>query len=114
MADVLSQSQIDALIAAAASGEMEQAPEKKEEYPKYDFRSPRKYTKERLKILNSVFESYSKVMNTRLNGMMHATCEVEVDTIDEQRYFEFSNALIDGQVVSLAYLRLEGHTEDTP
>ena len=114
MADVLSQSQIDALIAAAASGEVDTSTEKKEEYSKYDFRSPRKYTKERLKMLSSVFENYTKVLNTRLNGMLHATCEVEVDTIDEQRYFEFSNALTDGQVVSLAYLTLNGVREDTP
>ena len=115
MAEVLSQSQIDALLAAAMSGEQNLSQKKEEKkYQKYDFRSPRKYTKERLKMLNGVFETYSKVLNTRINGLMHATCEVTVDTVDEQRYYEFSNALVDGQVVTLAYLNLNGDREETP
>ena len=120
MADVLSQAQIDALLQGMLNPEPE-APgggggEKKEEkkYIKYNFRTPRKYTKERLKMLNGVFDNYSRVLNTRINGLLHATCEVEVDTVDEQRYYEFSNALLDGQVVSLAYLDLEGEREETP
>ena len=117
MAEVLSQSQIDALLAAAMSGGSDPAKEDKKEekkYQKYDFRSPRKYTKERLKMLNGVFENYSKVLNTRINALVHATCEIEVDTVDEQRYFEFSNALIDGEVVTLAHLHLMGTEEETP
>lgn len=115
MAEVLSQSQIDALLAAAMSGtqDLSQAKEEKK-YQKYDFRSPRKYTKERLKMLNGVFENYAKVLNTRINALARATCEVEVDTVDEQRYYEFSNALIDGEVVTLAYLDLLGDREETP
>ena len=118
MADVLSQSQIDALINGLFNepepepGKPDKPPEEK--YQKYDFRSPRKYTKERLKLLTGVFDNYSKVMNTWINGLVHATCEVEVDTVDEQRYFEFSNALLEGEVVSLANLILEGEREETP
>ncbi len=115
MAEVLSQSQIDALLAAAMSGTQDLSQQKEEKkYQKYDFRSPRKYTKERLKMLNGVFENYAKVLNTRINALARATCEVEVDTVDEQRYYEFSNALIDGQVVTLAYLDVNDYHEDTP
>ena len=115
MAEVLSQSQIDALLAAAMSGTQDLTQQKEEKkYQKYDFRSPRKYTKERLKMLNGVFENYAKVLNTRINALARATCEVEVDTVDEQRYYEFSNALIDGEVVTLAYLDIDGDREDTP
>ncbi len=122
MAEVLSQSQIDALISAALGGggggagdkakPVEKEPKKK--YQKYDFRSPRKYTRERIKMLNSIFENYSKMLNTRINGLMHTTCEVEVDSVDEQRYFEFSNALIEGEVVSLTYLKLKGTVSEDP
>ncbi len=97
------------------SGTQDLSQQKEEKkYQKYDFRSPRKYTKERLKMLNGVFENYAKVINTRINALARATCEVEVDTVDEQRYYEFSNALIDGQVVTLAYLNINGDREDTP
>ena len=114
MAEVLSQSQIDALLAAAMSGGQDLSQKEEKKYQKYDFRSPRKYTKERLKMLNGVFENYAKVLNTRINALARATCEVEVDTVDEQRYYEFSNALIDGEVVTLAYLNINGDIEETP
>ena len=75
MAEVLSQSQIDALLNAARSGEMnldtpsEESTEKK--YRKYDFYSPRKFTKDRLKMLNSIFEGYARVINSRINALLH-------------------------------------------
>ncbi len=117
MAEVLSQNQIDALLAAARSGgtlgkPAEEKPEKK--YRKYDFYSPRKFTKDRLKMLNGVYENYSRALNTRINGLLHASCEVEVDSVEEQRYYEFSNALTDGAVVTLSYLNLKGKQEEAP
>ena len=111
MAEVLSQSQIDALLAAAQSGGLEEGPKKEEspekKYKKYDFYSPRKFTKERLKMLNSIFEGYARVINSRINALLHATCEIDVDSVEEQRYYEFSNALTESDVVALAKIDLE-------
>lgn len=117
MAEVLSQSQIDALLNAARNGEMDlEAPalEPEKKYKKYDFYSPRKFTKERLKMLNSIFESYARVSNSRLNAMLHATCEIAVESVEEQRYNEFSNALTDSDVVALAKIDREKMQEETP
>jgi len=116
MAEKLSQSQIDMLLSAAFSGGLsqpkEEAPEKK--YRKYDFTSPRKFTKDRLKMLSGIFENYSRALNTRINGLMHASCEVNVESVEEQRYYEFSNALAEGSVVALAHLSLKEKHEETP
>lgn len=111
MAEVLSQSQIDALLNAARSGEMdvspkEDSPEKK--YRKYDFYSPRKFTKDRLKMVSGVFENYTRIINSRINGLLHTTCEIAVESVEEQRYYEFSNALSDGDVLALADVEVEG------
>lgn len=118
MAEVLSQSQIDALLNAAFSGESlaPQQEEKQEEkkYRKYDFNSPRKFTKDRLKMLNGVFDNYSRIVNTRINGLLHTTCEVEVESVEEQRYYEFANALTEGAVLTIAYLNMKGKTDDSP
>lgn len=118
MAEVLSQSQIDALLNAARSGELDvdKPAEKSEEkkYRKYDFYSPRKFTKDRLKMLNSIFESYARVINSRINALLHATCEIEVDSVEEQHYYEFSNALTESDVVSLAEIDLEHLRGDDP
>ena len=100
MAEVLSQSQIDALLSAARSGEMdltasnEKTAEKK--YRKYDFYSPRKFTKDRLKMLSGIFENYTRIINSRINGLLHSTCDIQVESVEEQRYYEFSNALSEG------------------
>lgn len=119
MAEVLSQSQIDALLNAARSGEMElsqseQSPEKK--YRKYDFYSPRKFTKDRLKMVSGVFENYTRLINSRINGLLHTTCEIAVESVEEQRYYEFSNALSDGDVLTLADVDMgeETQSEETP
>ena len=111
MAEVLSQSQIDALLNAARSGELDMDSPKEEsaekKYRKYDFYSPRKFTKDRLKMLNSIFEGYARVINSRINALLHSTCEIEVDSVEEQRYYEFSNALTESDVVALAKIDLE-------
>ena len=120
MAEVLSQSQIDSLLKAARSGEMdleatkEKSGEKK--YRKYDFYSPRKFTKDRLKMLGSIFENYTRILNSRINGLLHTTCEIEVESVEEQRYYEFSNALSEGDVLSLAEVEIEKkpQQEETP
>ena len=75
MAEVLSQSQIDALLNAARSGEMdlaasaEKTTEKK--YRKYDFYSPRKFTKDRMKMISGIFENYTRVI-------LKATAELSI------------------------------------
>ena len=120
MAEVLSQSQIDALLNAARNGEMdlaakaESSSEKK--YRKYDFYSPRKFTKDRLKMLSGIFENYTRIINSRINGLLHTTCEIDVESVEEQRYYEFSNALLEGDVLALADVALEGQVQpdETP
>ena len=117
MSEVLSQSQIDALLSAARSGENIEPAEdtsKEKKYRKYDFRSPRKFTKDRLKMLDSIFENYSRNLNSRVNALMHTSCEISVESAEEQRYYEFSNALIEGDVVTLAYVKYGDVREDTP
>lgn len=114
MAEVLTQSQIDALLSAARNGEMDlnrsdQDSEKK--YRKYDFYSPRKFTKDRLKMISGIFENYTRIINSRLNGLLHTTSEISVDSVEEQRYYEFSNALSDGDVLTLADVDVQGSRE---
>ncbi len=117
MAEVLSQAQIDALLNSMNGGgdappKKEAAPEDK--YRKYNFRDPRKFTKDRLKMLNGIFENYSRVLNTRLNGLARETCEVEVESVEEHRYFDFANALMDGTVLTVAYMNLRGQQDENP
>ncbi|MBR2894149.1 MAG: flagellar motor switch protein FliM [Oscillospiraceae bacterium] len=116
MSEVLSQSQIDALLNAVRNGEKdvnEQAEDQGEKkYKKYDFHSPKKFTKDRIKMLNSIFDTYTRIVNTRLNALLHTTCDVQVESIEEQRYYEFSNALTEGDVLSISNVIVEGNEDE--
>lgn len=118
MAEVLSQSQIDALLSSMQSGEdvetkTSDTPE--ENYRKYDFYSPKKFTKDRLKILQGVYDGYCRSITARLNSMMRTNCELTVDSIEEQRYYEFINAISDNDVLTIIGVSLpEDETENTP
>ena len=117
MAEVLSQSQIDALLHAVQSGEKdlnEPAAEQEKKYRKYDFSSPRKFTKDRIKMLNGIFDTYSRIINSRLNARLRANCEITVESIEEQRYYEFSNALTEGDVLALVKVTVKGKEQGVP
>ena len=71
MADVLSQSQIDALLnsfseeGTKALDEIEEQSNEKK-VKTYDFKMPKKFTKEQLKTIDGIFENYSRVLPSAL------------------------------------------------
>lgn len=114
MADVLSQAQIDELLnsfntqGASAFDEMDDKDEKK--IKNYDFKTPKKFTKEQLKVIDGIFENYSRVLSSYITGLMRLYCRVEVMQIEEQRYYEFNNALPDYVIMALVNMGI--HDED--
>lgn len=119
MADVLSQSQIDALLNSMQNGgETDTAPEKPKQteknHRKYDFYSPKKYTKDKLKMLQSIYDNYSRVATSQINGLFRVASEVEVVGVEEQRYYEFGNALNESDVITLAHVDLHDNATNPP
>ena len=117
MAETLSQSQIDALLASAFSGndvasEIEEHKEQK--YRKYDFYSPKKFTKDKLNILKSTYENYAKIVSSRINSLLRVASEVEFIAVEEERYHEFSNALSDTDALTIINVKLPDGTENVP
>ena len=117
MPEVLSQSQIDALLNAFNSGDKAEEPQEsknEKKYRKYDFTNPRKFAKDRIKMLNGVFDNYTRVLSSRLNGLLRINCEASVESIEEQRYYEFSNALTEGDVLGMIDVQLKDQMQETP
>lgn len=118
MAEVLSQSQIDALIHSANNEEgldvesFQKGIEKG--IRKYDFHSPKKFTKDRLKLVRTVHENFARFVASRLNSLLRINSEVEVVAVEEQRFYEFSNALVDKDVLTLVDTKLIGNSENAP
>lgn len=105
MSEVLSQSQIDALLMGITSGQVnveeveEQSREAKKIKP-YDFRSPKRFTKEQLKTLSSIYENYSRILASYFTSLLRFFAQLEVVSIEEQRYHEFNNALPDAVLIA--------------
>ena len=96
MADVLTQAQIDEMLKNVAMGAEPVVTEKEEaKIKEYDFRAPKKFTKEQIKVLDSIFESYARLLSSYLTGLLRLYCRVSLVNIEEQRYSEFNNALPD-------------------
>lgn len=111
MAETLTQEQIDAMLNSVLSGgnvELD-AHEDKDEIKEYDFRMPKKFTKEQIKILERIFESYARHLSSYITGLLRLYCKVSLASIEEQRYFEFSNALPDYTIMGIVNL---GITDD--
>lgn len=99
MADILSQSQIDALLNNLISGDSKVEAAEKEDFDgkvrAYDFSSPKKVTRENLKMLSGIYESYARIISSYLTAVLRLVCEVELDQIDESIFYEYNNALSD-------------------
>ena len=96
MGEVLSQSEIDNLLKALNSGEldMEEIKDKDEKQVKnYDFARPTKFSKEHLRTLEIIFGHYGRLLSTNLPAYLRKAVQVEVVNSESVIYSEFSNAL---------------------
>ena len=96
MSEVLSQNEIDSLLQALSSGEldvdeMKDADEK--QVKNYDFARPAKFSKEHLRTLEIIFEHYGRLLSTNLPVYLRKNVQVDVMNAEAVTYQEFSNAL---------------------
>ena len=91
MGEVLSQDEIDNLLKALSTGELD-ADEMKNtderQVKDYDFARPAKFSKEHLRTLEIIFEHFGRLLATNLPAYLRKSVSVEVVI-----YSEFSNAL---------------------
>lgn len=96
MGDVLSQSEIDNLLAALSAGEldmdeMQDAAEK--QVKNYDFKRPAKFSKEHLRTLEIIFEHYGRLISTNFPVYLRKNVQVSVTSSETVTFSEFTNAL---------------------
>ena len=96
MSEVLSQSEIDDLLKALSTGELdvEEIKENTEVQVKnYDFARPAKFSKEHLRTLEIIFEHYGRLLYTNLPAYLRKNVQVDVRNSEAVVYSEFANAL---------------------
>lgn len=96
MGEVLSQNEIDNLLKALSSGELDvdEIKDKDEKQVKnYDFARPAKFSKEHLRTLEIIFEHYGRLLSTNLPVYLRKNVQIEVMNSEAVTYSEFTNAL---------------------
>lgn len=96
MADVLSQSEIDALLKQLSSGELDAEDFTEESTVKikdYDFARPAKFSKEHLRTLEIIFENFGRLVSSNLPAYLRKNVQIDVMNSEAVTYSEFSNAL---------------------
>lgn len=96
MGEVLSQNEIDSLLQALSTGEldMENIPSKDDKQVKnYDFKRPARFSKENLRALEIIFEHYGRLLSTNLPVYLRKNIQVSVASSESIIYSEFTNAL---------------------
>lgn len=105
MSDILSQEEIDNLMKALSSGELdvdEMKDTKEKPVKDYDFSRPAKFSKEHLRTLEIIFEHYGRLMATNLPVYLRKNVQVEVINSEALTYSEFSNSLSNPVVLGIA------------
>ncbi len=104
MAEVLDQSEVDALLAAVDSGQIDQqnteaAPPSagKASAPKdvrlYDFKRPERVSKDQIRALEAIHEGFARNFGASLSAFLRTIIEVRVATVEQLTYSEFIHSL---------------------
>ncbi|MGX7233631.1 flagellar motor switch protein FliM [Enterococcus italicus] len=96
MEQVLTQQEIDMLLNAMSSGEIDQEETTREPEQKirnYDFRRPTKLSKEYINTLHMIFEDFSKISSSILSTLLRTNVSLQLATIDQISYDEFIHSI---------------------
>lgn len=96
MGEVLSQNEIDNLLAALNNGEldMDQMQDNGDKQIKdYDFKRPAKFSKEHLRTLEIIYEHYGRLISTNLPVYLRKNVQAQVASSETVTFSEFTNAL---------------------
>jgi len=105
MADVLSQNEIDALLSALSTGEIESEDvgkeEEKHKVKLYDFRSPQKFSKEHIRTLELIHDNYARIISNYLTGQTRQNVKVKIETVEQITYEEFIHSVQNPTIITI-------------
>jgi len=95
--EVLSQSEIDALLAALSAGEMSADELKKEEAEKkvkvYDFKRALRFSKDQIRSLTRIHENFARLLTTFFSAQLRTYVQISVASADQLPYEEFIRSI---------------------
>lgn len=95
--EILSQSEIDALLSAITSGEMDAEELKKEEEEQkvrvYDFKRALRFSKDQIRSISRIHENYARLLTTFFSGQLRTYVNISVASVDQIPYEEFIRSI---------------------
>jgi flagellar motor switch protein FliM len=106
MGEVLSQNEIDALLAALSSGEIieENPKEEKHKVKKYDFKRPNKFSKDHIKTLEMVHDNFSRIASNYLTAHLRSSVQMKVISSEQITFEEFIHSIPNPTILMTYYL----------
>jgi flagellar motor switch protein FliM len=105
MADVLSQSEIDALLSALSTGELEpeQVPKEEERHKVkvYDFRSPQKFSKDHIRTLELIHDNFARIISNYLTAQVRVNVKANIETVEQITYEEFIHSVQNPTIMTM-------------
>lgn len=105
MKQVLSQQEIDSLLNALSSGEIDPETIRQEEennrVKSYDFRRPIKLSKEYINTLNMIFENFSKIAGNRISTLVHSNVSINLGAVEQVSFDEFTRSTPNPTIMSI-------------
>lgn len=103
--DVLSQSEIDALLDALSTGDVKieelQETQKQVDYKLYDFRRPNKFSKDQLRTLQVLHGVFARLLSSFLTGYLRNNIQIEVASVDQLTYEDFIHSIPSPTVLTI-------------
>lgn len=97
MNEVLSQDEIDQLLTAISSGEVETEdlaqPTESRKIKIYDFKRPDKFSKEQIRTVSVMHETFARLTTTSLSAQLRSLVQVHVASVDQLTYEEFIRSI---------------------
>jgi flagellar motor switch protein FliM len=95
--DVLSQSEIDALLSAISTGEMSADEMKKEDEVKrvknYDFKRALRFSKDQIRSLTRIHENFARLLTTFFSAQLRTYVQITVASVDQIPFEEFVRSI---------------------
>jgi flagellar motor switch protein FliM len=97
MTEVLSQEEIDQLLTAISSGEVEtqeiQQTADQKKIKIYDFKRPDKFSKDQIRTVSIMHETFARLTTTSLSAQLRSLVHVHVASVDQLTYEEFIRSI---------------------
>lgn len=105
MGDILSQNEIDDLLKALSSGEINaheiQTTTQERKIKTHDFRRASKFAKDHIKTLNIIYDNYARLVTNFLTGYLRTLVQVDVVSVEALPYSDFSNSVANPVIMAV-------------